>query len=1241
MDGAKRKLLETTLQSRFDLQRFILLTKELLKNPKIKSNPMFTDKVKAQFRESVKQFTDFGRYQDSEEKELLLVAVELKANKSVARSRAMQRNFVKDLIQREGANAALVAFYEENSYDWRISFVKIDYGFVIDTYEYKEDITPARRYSFLVGENEKSHTAMRQLAIIMVDDTTSPTVAQIEEIFNIEKVTDEFFKVYREKYLDLKECLEGQEKFHSMAQKLNFTSEEFAKKLMGQLSFLYFLQRKGWLGVTANPRYIPAAATEQLLANKPANLRDLFRKVYALDKDHYVRSAAALMDLNDQQIMMLNFIFTNTHYEGKWGTGEKNFIRRIFSNAVKNGKNFYKEYLEPLFYNALNEERGGNTYYRPFNCMIPFLNGGLFQPIVEEYDMDQVAFEIPNELFSNDNLTKEGDKGDGILDIFDRYAFTVKEDEPLEKEVAVDPEMLGKVFENLLEVKDRKSKGAFYTPREIVHYMCQESLINYLVTETGISYEDINKLIRYGDIIADVDNSKAAAQSGNFMLPESIRKNAKKVDDALDDIRIADPAVGSGAFPLGMINEIVRARMNLTLYLLPDEYVFNRDYAIPEQRKPYNLKLRTIQHSIHAVDIERSAVEITKLRLWLSLVVDEENFSEIRPLPNLEYNIMCGNSLLEEFEGIKLINEALLEQYAEIAATKEHDIEQMDIFTPQSQNILDEIYALQEKVFATSDTKQKMDLKKQIDKYEWDLIEKSLIENGKSQELPKIRELKRLNSKPYFLWKLNFTKVFRDKGGFDVVIGNPPYLGEAGNKEIFREISNSQFGQRFYQRKMDFFYFFFHKAIDLSKEKAIISLITTNYFPTAFGASILRKDLKERTSILKIINFNELRIFQSALGQHNMITVLQRIPSQNNIVEVAVTQRNGFADHEVLQKILNWHDQETTYSKNPQKDIFEGSENYIRLFSNTESGKIIETVLKRIIKLGVPLGELCNVNQGILTGIDKITQKHAKANLVDDNMVGCGVYVLDKEQLSHLGLLPHEEEIIYPLFKNSDISQYYCELKPSKYLVYATRDLIIEDYPNIFSHFKKFENAIKARSMDRGEIQAALKLGKWWVIFGARNRDIFIGEKIVCPQRSYLNTFAYNNTAWFANTDVYFITAKNNCSVDLKYVLALLNSKLYYLWFYEKGKRKGDMLELLYKPLTEVPIKKVESSVQIQISLLVDKVMSLVNNGNYLGDYKIKQEVQQLKTKIDQIIYSIYGLTSEEIKIVNSFNAEE
>ena len=163
-----------------------------------------------------------------------------------------------------------------------------------------------------------------------------------------------------------------------------------------------------------------------------------------------------------------------------WGSGNRTFIREIFDFCTQNTtKNFFDDYLEPLFYEALNTKRK-NQYFKTFNCKIPFLNGGLFEPL-EGYHWRDVDFKIPNELFSN--KAKKGREADGILDIFDRFNFTINEDEPLEKEVAVDPEMLGKIFENLLDVSDRKSKGAFYTPREIVHYMCQESLINYLVNE--------------------------------------------------------------------------------------------------------------------------------------------------------------------------------------------------------------------------------------------------------------------------------------------------------------------------------------------------------------------------------------------------------------------------------------------------------------------------------------------------------------------------------------------------------------------------------------------------------------------------------------------------------------------------------------------------------------------------------------------------------------------------------------
>ena len=229
-------------------------------------------------------------------------------------------------------------------------------------------------------------------------------------------------------------------------------------------------------------------------------------------------------------------------------------IKRISSNLLRyNAKQkdrFFKNILEPLFYKALSTKRKDDYYNSYFKCRIPFLNGGLFEPI-NGYDWKNTEILLPDSLFSNENQTKEGDIGDGILDIFDRYNFTVKEDEPLDKEVAIDPEMLGNVFEKLLSVKDRKLKATYYTPRKIVHYMCQESLINYLTEELKekVNKKDIETLVRYGE------------------STELSKNQAEIIDKKLMDIRICDPAVGSGAFPVGMMNEIIRIRYSLNDFI--------------------------------------------------------------------------------------------------------------------------------------------------------------------------------------------------------------------------------------------------------------------------------------------------------------------------------------------------------------------------------------------------------------------------------------------------------------------------------------------------------------------------------------------------------------------------------------------------------------------------------------------------------------------------------------------------
>jgi len=445
-----------------------------------------------------------------------------------------------------------------------------------------------------------------------------------------------------------------------------------------------------------------------------------------------------------------------------WGTGPKNFLRLLFEKKVVSYQNFFNDMLEPLFYEALRiDRRHDDDYYSRFNCKIPFLNGGLFDPI-NNYDWVHTDILLPNQLFSNNQKTKEGDVGTGILDVFDRYNFTVKEDEPLDKEVAVDPEMLGKVFENLLEVEDRKSKGTYYTPREIVHYMCQESLINYLDTaiNTGevplvatpppqgklfskpdpeqralktpaywaiVPREDIEALVRIGELAIEhdtrVETYGKETERYSYKLPENIRQNAKLIDEKLANVRACDPAIGSGAFPVGLMTEIVRARNTLTTYL-----------ADKKERNNYHFKRHAIQNSLYGVDIDPGAVEIAKLRLWLSLVVDEEDIKQIQPLPNLDYKIVCGNSLL----GV------------------EKNLFNLELFN--------ELERLKPLHFDETNATKKQEYQRQIDKL--------------------IRQI--TNDNETFDFQVYFSEVFHKKSGFDVVIANPPYVAyySRGSKKI-------------------------------------------------------------------------------------------------------------------------------------------------------------------------------------------------------------------------------------------------------------------------------------------------------------------------------------------------------------------------------------------------------------------------------------------------------------------------
>ena len=1108
-------LIQQTFTQGFEKTRFRNFAVNLLNRiDESKAQAWNSTSIKDAFKNHVARYESLGTYTSPDKEKLDVLVVHLTQDSKLERARTAIRNFVADHLKtRDEKDAALVAFVSPSETSWRFSYIKMEYATVekdsgkVDTVT---RLTPARRFSYIVGAGESCHTAQTRFLNLLQDITTDPTLAALEEAFSVEAVTKEFFTKYAELFEEIRAALDKMtardKTLHDEFTAKGVNTVDFAKKLMGQIVFLYFLQKKGWLGVKRGQ---------------------------------------------------------------PWGSGPHNFLRRLAKGEYGAYANFFNDLLEPLFYDTLATEQNAEAWSVRFNCRIPFLNGGLFEPL-GDYDWSKTDIILPNKLFTNSAYVEEGIIGTGVLDVFDRYNFTVNEAEPLEKEVAIDPEMLGKVFENLIEDNRRKSLGAIYTPREIVHYMCQESLINYLDTALNTDKQrvprtDLETFIYQGEQISHYEAVDTKYRGRE--MPNSIKKHAQQIDAALDDIAVCDPAVGSGAFPVGMMTEIVRARLTLNHYL-----------GGAANRTRYHFKRHAIQHCLYGVDIDASAVEIAKLRLWLSLVVDEEDVAHINPLPNLDYKIVKGDAL--------------------------HGVEK-NLF---NNDLFIELEKFKPQYFDATDAKKKAPLKQKIDNL--------------------IHQL--TNGKKIFDFEIYFSEVFHKNGGFDVVIANPPYVGEKGHKEIFRELKKSNLG-KFYQRKVDLFYFFFHLALNIGRVNSSVAFITTNYYPTATRADKLRRDIKERAIIRNLINFNELKIFPSALGQHNMITILEKQCNPDKVAKIIVTIRLGIATENDLQLIMRGRDEKTIYAEVAQRDLFDGEDNQIRLFGTSQaSSDPIQKILGKIKSNGEPLDRICAVEQGLHTGADKLTDNYIKKHKLGAGYCkGDGIFVLRQSEIREMDLTEFERSRIQPFFKNSDISKYYTETKPISCFIDLSwprdRELDLSSVSNLLRHLKKFKVILENRKDTANGLQAAIAKGYWWPI-GARKKLDFAKAKIVVPQRSNENTFGYNEVPWYASADVYFITEKDK-SIALKYVLGLLNSKMYYLWLYHRGKRKGESLELYQKPLSEIPIKKIKQSEQKVFIDLVDRILAAKQRNPEV-------DTSALEREIDRLVYRLYDLTPDEIAIV-------
>lgn len=1075
-------------------------------------------------------------------KSLAIFEVEVDDSIKIDRNRQGLREIAIKHIDQNITHGALVFFHSKNQADYRFSFIAKWSEIDLETGEFIKGETKPKRYTYLLGDNEACTTASKRLLILAKKKETQEIgIQEVIDAFAVEPLKNDFFKTYKEHYERFWRYIANKE--NGYRQILLDTSKEtieqqekpirdFAKKLLGRIVFLHFLQKKGWMGCSVKSK--------------------------------------------------------------EWKDGDKKFMQNLY-NDFQDKQKFHSKCLTKLFFNTLNTIRENDVLEidglkgKLNGSRVPYLNGGLFDI---DNPKETQTIDFPEKFFFE------------LLDFFEQYNFTIDENSPDDHEVGIDPEMLGHIFENLLE--ENREKGAFYTPKEVVQYMCKESIIQYLNNHFDAS-DDIENFVR------------------NHAVSKSFtdRDNAVELNDKLSDIKVCDPAIGSGAFPIGMLQEIFEAKKFIYPYLKT-----NKEF------NPAQVKKDIIQNSIYGVDVEKGAVDIAQLRFWLALVVDE---TKPHPLPNLDYKIMQGNSLLESYEGIDLSKAALFEE-PNVTIVNPTLFEEPKTEYGFSEENRNDIKQLISNYFKEEDKDKKQKIRKDIDRIVLDHIDKSLefhenrllieisdyekrlenkterlTEKQKEQYFARSKELKEIDlrkkhlanrtearnklldfektdERPYFLWHLFFMDVF-EKGGFDVMIGNPPYiqLQKMGKDcDILQEEKFDTF-----KRTGDIYTLFYEKGISLLKDAGTLSYITSNtWMRTKFGEG-LRNYFITKSNPLKLLNFEDTKIFPSATVEVN-IMLTKKEQWNNNLQAVAIKgdYKIGMPINDYLKK-----------RKIELKDL------------NGESWVIVEKedfiIKKQIEEFGVPISEWdVEFYRGFLTGYND-------------------AFFIDEEKKNELiSIEPNAEQFIKPLLRGREIKKYGYEFH-NFYVIFTRRGFEIDKFPAIKNHLQSYRENLepKPENWDNkkdGEWKGRKPGSYLWYDFqdNIAYFPVFDKEKIIWLSISDKPAFALDTDNMYVTAPAYIMTSNYN-----KYMLTMLNSKAME-WYLDKvSSSTGQGTNQWSKIFVEkLPIPPLDDVKRKPFEILAD-YLTLINNpeAHHLFE-NISSEIisRYFEDVLNMMVYELY-----------------
>ena len=774
----------------------------------------------------------------------------------------------------------------------------------------------------------------------------------------------------------------------------------------------------------------------------------------------------------------------------EWGEGDRDFMLKLFKNATEGQKeNFLDDIMEDLFSEGLDHNRSdrGDLYDTKVegfrNCRIPYLNGGLF----ERDNRDKKPNHFPASYF------------DGLLTMLSQYNFTIDENDPNDAEVGVDPEMLGRIFENLLE--DNKDKGAFYTPKEIVQYMCRESLIAYLQTDQR------------------EEDKECICQFVTTHDAELLGDLKEAIDQKLIDVKICDPAIGSGAFPMGLLRELFFCRSAIEPNIVENAA---------------NIKRHIIQNNIYGVDIERGAVDIARLRFWLALIVDEKS---PEALPNLDFKIMQGNSLLEQYRGADLSTMTEKKVGAGQGITIFDNM--LDVYRKNLRDKLAEYYSCPEHT-------KKVQLRKDIA----DIVKQELTEQGIHIDF---EDMDLSANCQFFLWHTWFHDVFSrpSKEGFDIVIGNPPYIDSETMTNVMPKL-REQYSQIFTCAKgnWDMFVVFVEMGINLCWSGGIYSFILPNKLIAAKYTSKLREKIVIN-DIIEIRDYSRLPVFINAAVYPCMIVghkTLSKNGNNSSRFIVMRTVKEIERENSTLQEII-------------------GSE-YWDVFFRSE---IEFSIIKKFLAHKTILSDKWNV-------IGSATVAEA--------------YELKK--------------VLYDA-KNGSSSL--------KVINTGT----IDPYKSLWG--------IKSMQYIKGKYQYPRVSQSDLMTISKRRYNQAMSNKIIVAGMSSRIEAVYDDGETLGGKSTTIIMGD-----DLRFLLGLLNSKLVSFSInilYNSIKMAGGYLNIGTREIGNIPIPIASPVVQHSIESLVDGILEKICENTQMDSSNLENE-------IDSLVYSLYGLSEDEIKIVES-----